>query len=488
MLVTVTFLDGQFGLLSDAPRACVTIGSASAGPLNQLTSITSKQALLDTFTAGPLVEADAFQLANGTGTGYAMRCGTTTPGVISTVTATLKAGSDAVLAVTGTTVDGFRSILVRINSGGNVAGPTSPTAQISWDGGINYEPEFTIPIGGVYVPTNPVSGLTFTFTGATIKTGDAFSLNVTAPVFGSADVVTVLEALRIDETSDWEFFHLVGPCSATIATAVQTELNLMKADGRFAWALVEARDQNTGETEAAWMTSLKADYLNFVAPQGQVVVVAGYGYLLSAVSGRTYWRPLATTVAAHVTNTPTYTDHLGATSLGALPGIVTGPDGRTYVSHDERKVPGLAQARFLTIATIVGKRGFFVGDPATYSPATMAQSLSDYRKLMFTRVAMRTANLAMIIGTNLLGEKVETNRNGTINGRFAKETENLMRAQLRNYLVPRDLIDIDVEIDRNENMKVTSRVPVTLLMNSYAYAEKVAFTLGFLNPNLVAVT
>ena len=73
MLITVTFLDGQFGFLPDAPRASVSIGGAASGTVNQLYPITDKTTLLSTFSGGQLVEDRAFQLANGTGTAYAMR-------------------------------------------------------------------------------------------------------------------------------------------------------------------------------------------------------------------------------------------------------------------------------------------------------------------------------------------------------------------------------------------------------------------------------
>ena len=488
MLVTVTFLDGQFGFLTEAPRACVSIGIANAGPTNVLNPITDKQSLTDTYVGGPLVEADGFQLANGTGTGYALRMASTGAGSTGTVTPTLKPGSAGALSISGTPNDSHRLIIVEITAAGLVAGPTTPSARISWDGGANFDPEFSIPIGGVYTPTTQPSGLTFNFTNGAggFKTGDLFTFSATGPTWNSTSLVNALEALRQDEAADWEFFHVIGPASSAIFAVVLSELNLMRQDGRFAWALLEARDANTGETELQWMTAIKADFSASVAPQGQIVVQAGYGYLTSAISGRSYWRSLATTVAARVTNSADYAEHLGEIAKGPLPGIVKGPDGIS-IYHDERKKPGLAQARFLTIASVIGQKGYFIGDPATYSPATFAQPTSDYKKTHFMRPAIRTANLCMVIGSAILGQKIEVNRNGTINSRFASEKEQLFSKQLSTYLVPADLISVEVQIDRNVNIKTTGKVPVKVIMNSYAYAEKVDFTIAFLNPNLVTV-
>lgn len=489
MLITVTFLDGQFGFLPDAPRASVSIGGATSGTLNQLTPITDKTTLLGTFTGGPLVEDRAFQLANGTGTAYAMRCATTVAGVVSSITPTLQAGSDGALTVTGSPADGFKSIIVQITTAGKIA-LANAQAIASFDGGINFSPPFTIPVGGVYSPADPVSGLTLNFTNGAVgfKVGDRFTFSCTGPTPNSTDLVNAMDALRGDATSDWEFFRIIGPSSSAIFAAVISEINLMRLDGRFVWAMLEARDQTAGESELDWMTAIRSDFANSVALQGQIVIAAGYGYLTSAVSGRVFWRPLATPMAARVTNAADYAEHLGATAGGPLSGLVPGPDGVTIVSHDERKVPGLAAARFLTAASVIGQKGYFIGDNGKLEPATFAQLLSDFRKLMYVRVAMRTANLAVVIGSKLLGAKIETNRNGTINDRFAKEIEQVWRAELKNQLVPADLQDIDVQINRATNIKVTGNVPTKLVMNSWAYAEEVDFTLAFLNPNLVVVS
>jgi hypothetical protein len=486
MLVTVAFLDGQFGFLSAAPRACVTIAPAISGTLNQLTPETAKQPLLDIFTGGQLVDTDAFQLANGSGTAYALRIGTSTAGAFSAVVPTLQPLSDGALALSGTPTDFYKSVIVKVTAAGLVA-VTPPKIQISWDGGLNFSPEVQVPIGGVYVPTEPPVGLTLTFTNGAVgfKVGDLFRFSTTGPAWSNTDLTNALDALRADETSDWEFFHVVGPSNSAAFAVVISEINLMRQDGRFVWALLEARDQNVGEAELTWMNSIKADFNTSVAAQGQIVVVAGYGYMTSAVSGRVYWRSLGQTVAARVTNTADYAEHWGLIDGGPLPGLVKGPDGLT-VSHDERKVPGLAQARFLTVATVVGQLGYFVGDPARFEPATFAALLSDYRKAMFMRVAMRVANLVVQIGSKTLGKKIETNRNGTISDRFARETELTMQKQLAVQTVPADLQGVDIQIDRKFNIKTGERIPVKVIMDSYAYAEQIDFTIAFLNPNLVS--
>jgi hypothetical protein len=490
MIITVTFLDGQLGFLAPAPRSVVTIGAAVSGTVNQLTPITDKQTLTTTFSGGDLVESDAFQLANGSGVAYALRINTSTPGTASAVTANTQAGSDGVLALTGTPTLSYRQVIVQVTAAGIVAGPNTPTVIISWDGGITFSAPITVPIGGVYTPVDPPSGLTFHFTNGAggFKVGDTFTFSAVGPAWSNTDLTNALDALRGDPTSDWEFFHVVGPSSPSAFAVVISEINLMRQDGRFVWAMIEARDFNTGETELQWMNAIKSDFTNSVASQGQIVIVAGYGYQTSAVSGDVFWRSLAQPVAALTTNTLFYSQNLGETDVGPLPGLLPGPDGKTVVSHDERKVPGLAAARFLAIATVIGQKGYFVGDNATYEPATFAAPLSDYSKVHFMRVAMRTANLAVQIGSSQLGKRVEVNRNGTINDRFAREKELYIQNLLKIQLVPGELIDIDVQISRTVNLKSTGKLPIKIIMDSYAYINEIDFTIGFLNPNLVTVT
>src|SRR6185295_18460491 len=149
---------------------------------------------------------------------------------------------------------------------------------------------------------------------------DLFSFSTTGPAWNNTDLTNALDALRLDETSDWEFFHVVGPANSAAFAVVIAAINLMRADGRFAWGLLEARDQNTGESEVTWMNALKTDFTASVATQGQIMVAAGYGYLTSAVSGRTYWMSLGLPAAARVTNTLSYAEHLGRVKAGPLPG------------------------------------------------------------------------------------------------------------------------------------------------------------------------
>ena len=485
MLVTAAFLDGQFGFLSPAPRASVVIAPSTSGTTNTLISVTDKAQVQSTWAGGPLVESLAFRLANGSGPAYGMRLATNAAGTVSTVTDTLVGSSDGDLAISGSPADAF-NVIVLVTRSGKVAG-TPPSVQISYDGGQNYTVETSVPVGGVLTPTEPVSGLTFTFTNSTVGfvAGDKFTFTTTAPTWNSTNLTAALDALRADATNDYEYIHIVGPASSAIFSVCRSALNLFAAEGRYPWILLEARDNNSGESEDTWMASIKSEFSASQATYGEIVVVAGFGYHTSAISGRTYWRSLANAVSARVSNAD-LAEHLGKTKAGSLPGLVL--VNNVVMSHDERRKPGLATERFLTVQTLPGKGKLpFIGDPARRSPATMASSTSDFRKVHFMRVARYTIRIAVEAATDLLGEQIETNPNGTILGRFANEVEGNLKARLAAQLVPKHLQDVDVHIDRTINMKTAERFPLSVRMNSYAYAEWIDITVAFSNPNLVTV-
>ena len=171
----------QFGFLTEAPRACVSIGIANAGPLNDWNPITDKQSLTDTYVGGPPRRGRWFparkrhwhrlRAAHGFHRRWLDR----------------HRDADAQAGKRRGPVDfGHSERLVpahhrRITAAGLVAGPLTPSARISWDGGANFDPEFSIPIGGVYTPTTAPSGLTFNFTNGAggFQTGDLFTFSAT---------------------------------------------------------------------------------------------------------------------------------------------------------------------------------------------------------------------------------------------------------------------------------------------------------------------
>lgn len=485
MLVTFDLLDGALGFSSAAADGHVKLGVAATGTVNELTSLTDGQQAVKTFTSGVLVEGAAFSLANGKGTVFGLRLPVTTAGTFSAVTTALQVGSDGALALTASTPLDTYSVIVLITREGKVAGP-QPAFQISLDNGINFSEETAVPAGGVYQGILGTTGIKLTFTnGATgFKVGDKFTFTTTAPTWSNTDLNAGLQAVRADPRT-WEFVHVLGTVDSAAATVVQTAINAMARDGRFVWAIIEPRDIAANESEDAWMTSISGDFASVVSTYGQMTAVAGYGNITSAVTGNVLRRSLAWPVAARAAAVPLQ-EHLGRSKSGPLAGIVKSTVDKMAIYHDERVKPGLAVSRFLTVESRIGKSGYYVGGGTSKrSPGTLAESNSDYSLLMNVRVILYAASLCLQFGSELLGDQVEVNPDGTITEQQANEIDASMTAKLRARLVPKYCVRVRAVVDRREKILTTQTVPVKVLLLPYGYAQQVAFTAGFENPNLV---
>ncbi len=488
MLVTVTILDGALGFSAGPPKGHVKIGVSTAGTVNELVSWTDGQQAKDSHTSGPLVESSAFSLANGGQPVYGMRVNASVLGTASSVTTTLQAGSDGALATTGSSPLDRYDVVVLMTRDGKVGVAPYPAFRYSIDGTDNYSEEIAVPVGGTYVI--PGTGVTLVFSnGVTgFKKDDKFTFTTTAPSYSNTDLQNAFTALKAD-TRKWEFVHVLGAANAATAAVAQTFVNEMRANGRFVWVLLEARDIGDGvpgETEDQWITALSSNYDSFTSPFGQVTVSAGYCELTSAVSGRLYRRPQAWTVAARASAVPFQRD-LGRVKDGPLAGIAKNALN-VSVYHDERVKPGLETARFLTVQSIIGKQGFFVGGPAKRSPSTMASLTSDYSLLQNVRVILYAAATCLEQGTDLLGDEIETNADGTIQERKDVEIENTLTSRLSDLVVgPGYAVRIKAQLNRSINLLTTKTVRIKVLVRPFGYAKEIAFELGFENPNLKTV-
>lgn len=86
MLYTQELRDGALAILGGSARGMAVVGPASAGPVNEVVTITDPRQALDTFVSGPLAARCARALKYAPGPLYAVRCATSISGTISTVT------------------------------------------------------------------------------------------------------------------------------------------------------------------------------------------------------------------------------------------------------------------------------------------------------------------------------------------------------------------------------------------------------------------
>lgn len=241
-ITSLTIVDGSIGFTTSTTGIHAVLGTASNGTVNTIYSLSNINDAKTAFTSGELLDACGVSFDIASNPVYAMRMNASVAGSFSDVITALQSGSDGVLTVTApAAIADTYQFIVTIVRAGKVGVAPYPTFTYSVDGGNTVSPETSFPGGGVYAV--PGTGITITFTnGATgFKVGDTFSFSTIGATWNNTDLSNAMTALLADNRQ-WEFVHIVGPCSATLASTVDTYMNTAQTNRRFAYALVEARD------------------------------------------------------------------------------------------------------------------------------------------------------------------------------------------------------------------------------------------------------
>jgi len=397
-------------------------------------------------------------------------------------TKTVQGGSttNSKFTVTGTPSDAYR-IRVRVTTGGDVAAGT-PAFQYSLDGGNNYVGPVLIPAGGVYTLASSLyTGLTFTFVGTTLIVGDAFSQDTIAPTFNNSDLTNALTAANAS-IYDFEWIHIIGTMDATLAATVSAFAQAAETQNTPKWygVTVEPRDfglyDSPAETQTAWKTALAGVSPGFLnVADYRIGAVAGFGEVLSPLTGRIQRRSLGST----------YVARLMSVSVGTSPAQTSdGPvSGVSALYHDEGLSEGLNNERFTTFRTY-GKQlpGFFVTLGLQLKP-----NGSDYRKAQSLRVVNKCMRLTYAELLFYIEAKIKVNSlTGKILEKQAKAIEKPIITLIQETLGD-DITDVRVTVDRNANIITTSTLSVTVGVIPVGYAEFINGTVGLLNPALEIV-
>jgi hypothetical protein len=209
--------------------------------VNQVLAITSTKQAKEVFGGGPLPEAIAVAIAQGAGLVYAVRANASVAGTIGTVQKTGTGTGN--LSVTGSPNDAYE-VVVRITR----AGARGTAAFIySLDGGDTYSPEIAVPSSGTYAL--PGTGITLTFTdgasGTSFEVGDTYTFTTTAPAYSLADLNAAIDALFTQAQLRYQFVHVVGAATPTVAAAVDARMGEAAQAHRYIWAMLEAQDLAT---------------------------------------------------------------------------------------------------------------------------------------------------------------------------------------------------------------------------------------------------
>ncbi len=167
----------------------------------------------------------------------------------------------------------------------------------------------------------------------TIEAGDKVMVRTFGPKWSTDDLDDARDAL-VQSSVDFGLCVIVGPMSAAEAAHVSTMRAALLAVGKRVTFLCEARlpDFEASETEATWLASVAADYLDF--EDSGVHVRATYGIETDAVTARQYLRSDLAEFAANVVRVAVK-EWPCAPADRALQGVALVDSGGNLIGHDE---------------------------------------------------------------------------------------------------------------------------------------------------------
>nr|WP_279231971.1 DUF2586 family protein [Thermus hydrothermalis] len=462
--VTINVQDGNLGVLPALGEGVhVKIGVASQGPVNEVVAVSDTKRAKEVFGSGPLLEAIGVAFAQGAGAIYAVRVNASVAGTVGTISKT--GTGTGTLAASGSPLDAYE-VVVRITR----TGARGTAAFVySLDGGDNWSPEIAVPSGGTY--TLPGTGLTLTFTnGATEPSfvqGDEFRFTTTAPGYSLTDLNNALNALFAQAQLRYQFVHVVGAATPTVAAAVDARMTEAATQHRYIWAILDAEDKSDSQ--------LRTDWASFASTR--VGVGAGYAEIASPITGRVHRRPISWLWAGRRAARPAQED-VGRVASGPLVGVVR-------LHRDEYVTPGLDEARFTTARTYPAYAGYYLTQGRLMAPPGSDFELDQYRSVMDL-----ACTVAYQAGLRFVNESIRVDpATGGIAERDAVRVEGYIAGMLRAALKGK-VSEIEgqpavrVTVDRTENILSSRRLPVSIAIIPLGYAKFISVEIGFENPAL----
>lgn len=467
----LTIKDGALGIAPDTATGLqALIGASSSGTANVPTQYADQQTLRNDFGTGPLVEAACDVLAKAGGTVMVCKAPSSTAGAAGSVTAT-QTGT-AILAPSGAALDAYNAKVVIVQGGANLAANVA-TFKYSLDGGLTYSPEIAVPTSGVYVIPNTSVTLTFT-NGAgptSFVAGDYFVFTTSSPAFTSGEAMTAVDAVLADPQVV-TLIRIVGAPSspanaAALASALDTKLQAAETTlFRYLFGIVEC----PSDTDA----NIKTAFASFTSTR--LMVGAGYCNYTSVLSGASFSRNAAWPASARISRVPPSED-LGRVASGPVSGV-------TALTRDENKTPGLDQARFTTLRTLVGEPGFFITNGRIFSsPSSDFQYVQHRRVMDIASTTVRRGQLHYLNDT----VRVDSTT-GLILEVDARAIEARIERQLRDAItVPGYASNVSVLVDRTTNVLSLQKLVINYRVVPLGYLKAIEGTISFFNPALQPV-
>lgn len=473
--VTITELDGALGVLPpSAGRLLAVVGPSSDGPLNLPATYARTKPMIETFGAGPLVEAAALAIEKYQKPIVMVRTGDSVAGTVGAVNDDAVSGTAVVTVAADEPVDDL-DVALRIVSGGTV-GTAGITYQTSVDGGNSWS---TIRALGTAVDVDvDGAGVSFELGTGTLLAGDTATVRTTAPAPSAPEVTAALEALRLS-TIAWEIVHVVSPVDATTFDAIEAKIQAMAGGGKYRSWIGSVRMPNAGESAAAYQTAMSAAFSTKATRHGSIC--AGDCDVLSSVSGAKQRRP-PSFIYAPTTAAVSEEINVADPNLGPLVGVSIRDMNGNPLRHDEAANPGLDDARFVTLRTHDGLQGVYVTRPLLLSPAG-----SDYQLLPHRRVLNLGNDALRLFFLRRLNSPILVDKSsGFILEQEALEIEAGANAILRSTLLAKPKAsNAYFVLSRTDNLLSTRTLTGDMRIVPLSYPEQIQLSVGFVNPALV---
>lgn len=468
--VAITIQDGALGLApSNSNNRPAVVGTCSSGTNNAVYSFGAGnvQAVKDTLGTGELAEAVALIVGAGVA---CMACKVAQSSAGSAGAVSNSGTGTSVMTITGTPRDSYE-FRVKVTKAAAAVTSGIGTFQYSLDGGRSYSNTISLPTAAAYVVAD--TGITINFATGTLVVDDVYSSACTGPIYTSTQLNTAIDALLADPRTWFAMLATGVPADSAamqgIFAAIEAKMTTALGQFRFAAALMQAFDGNDAAILASGLTL--SGLRTGIAP--------GFERMVSPISGAQYNRPQAWSIMKRLAVIPP------SESAGK---VATGPIGGETISigRDENVTPGLDEAGYSTLRTIVGLPGFYATNARI-----KASPISDYQYFELRRVMDIACAAARIGFLRYLNDTVLVNATtGFILESEAKRIDAYVTGVVRDAVTrtqPAYASDARVICNRSDNLLSTGTLNAQVRVTPLGYLRHISVTLGFFNPALQPV-
>lgn len=411
----------------------------------------------------PLADACMDSVENGANLIYCIPVAASVDGKNSEVKKT--GTGTGTLTITGKPNNSYQMV-VKITKEG---GLNEAACKYSFDGGLKFSDEITIPIGGqlAIAPT----GLTLVFAAGgenskSFELNDTFAFSTTAPQMNNEDVLAAIDKLRKIKATV-EFVHIVGEASKALwsACAVEAE-KFFSTYFKPLFFVLEAPNITTEQTAQTYTATLLADRKGCNSIYVQVVTARG---VYTRMDGTTQEINLAGVVSGF------YAQADVQQSIGEVKSFHV-PENKLLSltpAGIEDCLADLDDGGFLTLRTYEGLAGWYVTNARMLAPEG-----SDYQYAERVRVHNRMAREVRKELLQQLQSQIDINNLDAELEAIAKFAE----TPLDQMVTDKEISSARIIIPEGQDILSTEKLNLIIRYVPIGYVREMEVNLGMENP------